>query len=58
MVALMSKINRDIDNGIVDHDVPERIDVAVGSVINALLFGYRWDDVRNFSALCFLKLTL
>ncbi|KAH7693662.1 CRE-CYP-33E1 protein, partial [Aphelenchoides avenae] len=46
VVALMSKINRDIDNGIVDHDVPERIDVAVGSVINALLFGYRWDDEK------------
>ncbi|KAH7718336.1 Protein CYP-33E2 [Aphelenchoides avenae] len=44
--ALLSKTHKDIDNGIVDQDLSGRIDAAVGSVINALLFGYRWDDEK------------
>ncbi|KAH7718334.1 Protein CYP-33D3 [Aphelenchoides avenae] len=42
--ALLAKTHKDIDNGIADQDLSGRIDAAVGSVINALLFGYRWDD--------------
>ncbi|KAH7718337.1 CBN-CYP-33C9 protein [Aphelenchoides avenae] len=45
--ALTAKILKNIDSGIMDHDLPGRIDVAVGSVINALLFGYRWDDDKE-----------
>ncbi|KAH7715420.1 Protein CYP-33C1, partial [Aphelenchoides avenae] len=45
--ALLAKISRDIDSGVVEHDLPGRIDVAIGSVINALLFGYRWDDDKE-----------
>ncbi|KAH7718340.1 Protein CYP-33E1 [Aphelenchoides avenae] len=47
VLALTSKIHKDIEGGIVDHDLPGRIGVCVGSVINALLFGYRWDDDKE-----------
>ncbi|KAH7719647.1 Protein CYP-33C1 [Aphelenchoides avenae] len=40
----MSRINRDIDAGQAEHDIPARLDIAVGSIINALIFGYRWDE--------------
>ncbi|KAH7709457.1 CBN-CYP-33C9 protein [Aphelenchoides avenae] len=42
--SMVAKMRKDIDNGVENHDVPAHLDICVGSVINALLFGYRWDE--------------
>ena len=46
--ALIEKVNKNIESGLEEHDIPALLDVAVGSVINTLLFGYRFDEVETF----------
>ncbi|KAH7716430.1 Protein CYP-33C9 [Aphelenchoides avenae] len=42
--ALVGKMKKNLDSGMGEQDVPALLDVAVGSVINTLLFGYRFDE--------------
>ncbi|KAI6176258.1 Cytochrome P450-33C9 [Aphelenchoides bicaudatus] len=42
--ALFSRINAQIDEGNTEIGVDNLIDISVGSIINALLFGYRYTD--------------
>jgi cytochrome P450 family 33 len=53
---LIAIINRDIEGGTKEHAMCEQIEARVGSVINSLLFGYRFDEVRNCDI--YSKLTL
>ncbi|KAH7710349.1 Protein CYP-33C1 [Aphelenchoides avenae] len=41
VTAMILDIKADVAAGLKEHDVPGHIDLAVGSVINSLLFGYR-----------------
>jgi hypothetical protein len=43
---MLANIKNDIKAGVKEHNVAPHIDVAVGSIINALLFGYRFEGVR------------
>jgi cytochrome P450 len=47
VAALTEKVNKSIASGAKEHDVPAFLDIAVGSIINVLLFGYRFDDDRE-----------
>lgn len=42
---MIEKIKQDINLRVEAHDLPAHLDVGVGSVINAMLFGYRWNEV-------------
>lgn len=46
MSAIIEKVNRDVSDGREEHDMPGLIDVAIGSVINSLIFGYRFHEAR------------
>lgn len=46
VTALIEKIQKDSKLGITDHNLISHIDIAVGSIINSILFGYRFDGVR------------
>ncbi|KAI6176304.1 hypothetical protein M3Y97_00783700 [Aphelenchoides bicaudatus] len=43
---LISIVNRDIDSGLQEHNMAEQIESKVGSVINSILFNYRFDESR------------
>ncbi|KAH7725792.1 Protein CYP-33C9 [Aphelenchoides avenae] len=51
--TLISEVNADIAAKRDEHDVPRHIDLAVGSIINSLLFGYRFrgERVEEFTVL-------
>ncbi|KAH7721183.1 Protein CYP-33C9 [Aphelenchoides avenae] len=40
-------MNKNIESGMEEQDIPALLDVAVGSVINTLLFGYRFDELHE-----------
>ncbi|KAI1702517.1 cytochrome p450 domain-containing protein [Ditylenchus destructor] len=40
--TLCAKVDKDIENGIKEHDIASHIDIGIGSIINTLLFGYRF----------------
>ena len=40
--AIIENVNKDIDSGVVEHDFHRHTDIATGSVINAVLCGYRF----------------
>jgi hypothetical protein len=42
---LISTVNEDITHGVAEHNMREHIEARVGSVINSVLFGYRFDKV-------------
>lgn len=42
VAGLINKVNKDIGSGVKEHDLPAHIDIGVGSIINAILFGYRF----------------
>lgn len=39
---LLNKVHGDLEKGVAEHDLPALIDITVGSIINAVLFGYRF----------------
>lgn len=43
--ALVERVKRDVSAGVNRHDVAQHVDIAIGSVINALMFGYRFSGV-------------
>jgi hypothetical protein len=43
--SLIEKVQTDISNGVKEHNIGMLIDIAVGSIINNLLFSYRFDEV-------------
>lgn len=43
---MFESINKEIDNGIQDIDICSYFDIGVGSIINSMLFGYRFDEVN------------
>lgn len=47
MSAIIEKVNNDITDGKEEHDMPALIDVAIGSVINSVIFGYRFHEARS-----------
>ena len=49
--TLIEKIQNDKKTGVKEHNLALYIDIAVGSIINNLLFGYRFDEVSVFSHL-------
>lgn len=44
---LISNVNTDIKDGIHEHNIAEHIEARVGSIINSLLFNYRFDKVSD-----------
>ncbi|KAH7715414.1 CBN-CYP-33C9 protein [Aphelenchoides avenae] len=47
VVYMVGKIKEDISQREADVDLPAHLEVAVGCVINQVLFGYRWDEERQ-----------
>ncbi|KAH7695343.1 Protein CYP-33C1, partial [Aphelenchoides avenae] len=47
VTGVISALKQDILRKYAEHDLPVHLDIGVGSVINALLFGYRWDKERE-----------
>ncbi|KAH7717539.1 Protein CYP-33E1 [Aphelenchoides avenae] len=47
VVAMIGKMKVDISNDVDEVDLPSHLEVAVGCVINRVLFGYRWDEDRQ-----------
>ena len=45
--SLIEKIQNDKKIGIEEHNLASYVDIAVGSIINNLLFGYRFDGVSE-----------
>ncbi|KAI1720890.1 cytochrome p450 domain-containing protein [Ditylenchus destructor] len=45
--TLCEKVNGDIEKGIEEHNIAGLIDIGVGSIINGLLFGYRFHDEKE-----------
>lgn len=41
---LVSIVNRKIDDGLKEHNMAGMLELRIGSVINSLLFGYRFDQ--------------
>ncbi|KAI1702518.1 cytochrome p450 domain-containing protein [Ditylenchus destructor] len=46
--TLCAKIDKDIENGIKEHDIASHVEIGIGSIINMLLFGYRFYGEREF----------
>ncbi|KAK0396069.1 hypothetical protein QR680_001552 [Steinernema hermaphroditum] len=44
VAALIKSVDSDIDGQVRAHDISGHIDTCVGSIINTLLFGYRFDE--------------
>lgn len=44
---MCDNINRDIEAGIVEHDFHKHTDIAAGSIINAVVNGYRFSGDRK-----------
>jgi hypothetical protein len=42
---MLANIKNDIKSGVNEYNIITYIDVAVGSIINAILFGYRFEGV-------------
>lgn len=47
VASLIAKVNKEMAGGLKEHDIASAIDISVGSVINTLLFGYRFDEVHS-----------
>ena len=43
--SLIEKVRKDVQNGTKEHNIADYIDIGVGSIINNLLFGYRFEGV-------------
>jgi hypothetical protein len=50
--TMCEKINKDIDSGIEEHDFYMQTDLAVGSIINVVVCGYRF--TTNVSTFLYL----
>ncbi|KAI6184682.1 Cytochrome P450 33C9 [Aphelenchoides bicaudatus] len=44
---ILEETNKDIQSGVENHDFYKKTDIAVGSIINSLLFGYRFTQDGN-----------
>uniref|UniRef100_A0A914ED72 Cytochrome P450 n=1 Tax=Acrobeloides nanus TaxID=290746 RepID=A0A914ED72_9BILA len=42
----IKKVKNDVKNGITEHDLADQFQISVGSVINAVLFGYRFEGEK------------
>lgn len=42
---VLNSLRKDLANGVVEHRITDYTNVAVGSIINQMLFGYRFSDV-------------
>lgn len=47
MSYLIKYVKNDINNQVKEFDIMPHIDIAVGSIINNLLFSYRFDGVSS-----------
>jgi hypothetical protein len=47
----MDNVNKDIAAGVVEHDFHKQTDLAIGSLINTMIFGYRFTNVGEIVAL-------
>ncbi|KAI1710509.1 cytochrome p450 domain-containing protein [Ditylenchus destructor] len=45
--TLCAKVDKDIENGIKEHNIASHIDIGIGSIINMLMFGYRFYGDRE-----------
>ena len=45
VASLVEKVERDLEAGVEEQNVAERIDIGVGSIINVLVFGFRFEGV-------------
>ena len=43
-------LRKELSEGVMEHNVAEYTDVAVGSIINLMLFGYHFSEVRGGSS--------
>lgn len=44
---MLRSLENALDNGVETHDIAQLMDLAAGSVINQMLFGYRFSDVSS-----------
>lgn len=42
---MLKRIRDDVRDRIAEHNLQSQLDISVGSIINALLFGYRFEGV-------------
>ncbi|KAH7711212.1 Protein CYP-33C9 [Aphelenchoides avenae] len=47
VTSLVDDVKHDIASGVKRHEIAEHIDVAIGSVVNSLVFGYRFRGERR-----------
>lgn len=47
MADFIIRIKSEVQNGIKEHELWDHLQTSVGSIINALLFGYRFEGVRS-----------
>jgi hypothetical protein len=45
--TIFENVDADIANGLKEHNLFGHVDIAIGSIINAFLFGYRFSDGRQ-----------
>lgn len=46
LAARFAAINADIAAGVPEHDIVELVEISISSIINSLLFGFRFDEVH------------
>lgn len=47
VVMMFETIQSDMERGVVEHNLPQHIDSAIGSIISSLLFGSRFGEVME-----------
>lgn len=45
--SVMDNVNKEIAEGLDEHDFHRQTDLAIGSLINTMIFGYRFTDVNK-----------
>lgn len=56
--TMCEKINKDIDSGVEEHALLNHTDLAVGSIINNVICGYRFTTNVNKFQITFLMLCI